>query len=256
VANPELIVYIQKHLKSHAEAAVREQLRADGIAPEEVDAAFSAIRKPKSPIRLKGRLAVCAVCAGLLLIAAATYFSLEKPREEESRPAEPPPDKTAPANDETGVFKGHYGYMLKLPSGYGAASGFGDPLKTQEIVHLYPTGTNPTHFIHEGLYGQLGILRLEAMPRRRPQGLVNIETLKAVALSRLKTERSTYTSRSAMVNGMPAFIVSTTQPFVQVKGYLVGQKVYYIVTAGSDNELFNGVLETLNETDPHDRPGI
>ncbi|HAH06048.1 MAG TPA: hypothetical protein DCM05_05880 [Elusimicrobia bacterium] len=258
MANPELVAYIRAHLQSHGEAAVREQLLADGIAPEEVDAAFAAIPKPKPPHRLKGKLAVYAVCVGVLLIAVAGYLSLEKPPEDAPGAEAPPPSPDAPAPrppDDAAVFKGHYGYMLKLPAGYQAAGAFSDALKTHEVVHLYPAGTNPTHFIHEGLYGQLGLVRLEASPRRRPEGLITVEVLKAIAAARMKTERAVYTSRSTLVNGMPAFIVSITQPFAQVKGYLVGQKVYYVVTAGSDNELFNGVLETLIETDPHDRPG-
>lgn len=261
MANPELIAYIRSHLQSHGEAAVRERLLADGIDPQEVDDAFAALPKPKASARPQGKLAVFAVCAGVLLVGVAAYLSLEKPKEEGAgTDASAPPSEGAsgtaktPALDE-GVFKGHYGYMLKLPAGYQAAGGFADALKVNERVHLYPAGTNPTHFIHEGLYGQLGILRLEASPRRRPEGLITVEVLKRIAAARLKTDRAVYTSRSTVVNGMPAFIVSITQPFTQVKAYLVGQKVYYVVTAGADSDLFNGVLETLIETDPHDRPG-
>ncbi|MBI5242849.1 MAG: hypothetical protein HY922_04080 [Elusimicrobia bacterium] len=255
--NPELVTYIRQHLKTFGEAAIREQLLADGIAQEEVDLAFAAIIKPRKGPYVKGKLAIFAVCAGVILIAVAVFIGLEKPPSPEeiaAQAAASRPPTSAPA-DDSGVFKGHYGYMLKLPTGYQAAGGFDDPMKTHEVAHLYPSGTSPTHFIHEGLYGQLGILRIEAAPRRRPQGMVGIETLKAIALSRLKLERATYTSRVIFVNGLPAFIVSTTQPFAQVKAYLVGQKVYYIVTAGEDNDLFNNILQTFVEAAPHDTPG-
>ena len=259
VANPELVRYIRQHMKAHGESAIREQLLAEGIAPEEVDSAFACLPKPRQPLRAKGKRAILALCAGTALIGVAAYVAMQKPHSpDETTPAQsnpPPPAAGASSADETGIFRGHYGYMFKLPAGYEAVGGFDDPAKTHEVVHVYPRGTNPTHFIHEGLYGQLGILRIEASPRRRPDGIIGIEALKNVALSRLKADRATYTTRSLFVNGLPAFIISVTQPFAQVKAYLVGQKVYYIITAGADNELFNGILETLVETTPHDSPG-
>jgi len=257
MANPELVQYIRQHLKIHGESAVRAQLLAEGIAPEEVDAAFASIPKPKPKLYVTGKPAVLALCAGAILIGIAAYVALVKPRSpDETSAPEGGPQKPGPAAaDDAGIFRGHYGYMFKLPPGYQAAGGFDDPLKSHEVVHIYPSGTNPTHFIHDGLYGQLGILRIEAAPRRRPDGSIGIETLKAVAFSRLKADRATYTSRTLFVNGLPALIVSVTQPFAQVKVYVVGQKVYYIVTAGADNELFNGILETLVEVAPHDSPG-
>jgi len=258
MANPELVQYIRQHLRAHGEAAVREQLLAEGIAPEEIDAAFACIPKPGRARRPKGKPAILALCAGAALIGVAVYVALQKPHApEEAPPAAGNPAAAAGTSsaEEAGIFRGYYGYMLKLPAGYEAAGGFDDPTKTHEVVHIFPKGTNPTHFIHEGLYGQLGILRIEASPRRRPDGLIGIDTLKAVALARLRVDRATYTTRSIFVNGLPAFIVSVTQPFAEVKAYIVGQKVYYIVAAGADNELFNGVLETFVETAPHDRPG-
>jgi hypothetical protein len=259
VANPELVQYIRQHLKAHGESAIREQLLDEGIAPEEVDAAFACLPKPKQPLRAKGKPAILALCAGAALIGVAVYVALQKPHSpDETSPAQgnsPPPAAGASSADETGIFRGHYGYMFKLPAAYEAVGGFDDPMMSHEVVHVYPRGTNPTHFIHDGLYGQLGILRIEASPRRRPDGIIGIEALKTVALSRLRADRSTYTTRAILVNGLPTFIISVTQPFAQVKAYLVGQKVYYIITAGADNELFNGILETLVETAPTDKPG-
>jgi hypothetical protein len=153
------------------------------------------------------------------------------------------------------LFTGHYGYMVKLPPNYQAVADFQDPQKTLEVAYLYPAGTDPTNFIHEGLYGQLGILRIEAAPRRTRGGIVGIDELKAIAKARLSAERAVYKERSAVYNTFPAYIVQSSQPFAYARAYLIGQKVCYTITTGEDAALLGKVLETFVEVSPRDEPG-
>lgn len=258
--DPELLSYIRTHLKTHGAEAVRKQLLADGVEAARVDSALAEVSaSPKKPGPPRRSLAVFALSGGVLLLAIAGYLSMQKapePRQASAPDSDRPrPDTGLAQEQEDNVFRGHYGYMLKLPAGYGASGGFSDPGKTLEVVHLFPIGTDPTHFIHEGLYGQLGIVRMEVYPRRRPEGSIGLPGLKALALSRLQTERATYTTKPLMINGMAGIQVSSTEPFVYVKAYLVGQKVVYTITGGSESELFTNLLSSLLEVSPHDNPG-
>jgi hypothetical protein len=261
MANPDLVAYIREHAGAHGEAAVREQLRADGISPEEVEAAFAQYRKPASVRKPKPKLAVFAILGGVALVAIGGYLSLEKPaktRNASEEEAQSPPNRPTPPSpnsEDARIFNGHYGYMIKMPPGYQATATFDDPGKTHEVVFIHPTATSPTNFQNEGLYGQLGIIRIEVGPRRRGSGSISMDSLKAVALAQMKSERASFTTRTTAANDIPAFIVVVVQPFSKAVAYLVGKKVYYVVTAGADNELFNQVLQTLAEVDPHDKPG-
>jgi hypothetical protein len=259
-SDPELLAYIRTHLKAHGVEELRKQLLADGVEASKVDAALAeAAAAPKIPALLRRRLAFFALAAGVLLLALAGYLSMQKGPGSDRSPS-PDPDRENPAQalpegEQDNVYRGHYGFMIKLPAGYGASAGFSDPRKTLEIVHLFPIGTDSTHFIHEGLYGQLGIVRIEVYPRSRPEGSIGLPGLKALALSRLRTERAIYTSRPLMINGMQGIQISATEPFTYAKAYLVGQKVVYTITGGSENELFNNLLSSLLEVSPHDDPG-
>ncbi|MFA6029968.1 MAG: hypothetical protein WC969_08955 [Elusimicrobiota bacterium] len=261
MANSELIRYIRENLAAHGEQSVREHLIDEGLSPEEIEAAFAEMRGPAPfPRRPRGKNAVYGIFLGVAMIAVAAYIALDRPANSpDPVPAEtaapPQPSAQVVQDGDAFIFNGHYGYMVKLPAGYQAEAGFLDPEKRHEVVHLYPTGTNPTNFIHEGLYGALGILRIEAVPRRTPGGVLGLDTLRAIAQQRLQLERAQFTVRAAVYNGLNASVFSVTQPFAQAKAYLVGQKVYYIVTTGADDERLNGLLETLVEVSPHDNPG-
>ena len=259
-SDPELLAYIRAHLKTHGAQALRKQLLADGVEASKIDAALAeADGAPKIPAIARRRLAFFAMGGGVLLLALAGYLSMEKSPSSERPPSPGPegqtPEQVLAEGEQDNVFRGHYGYMIKLPAGYGASAGFSDPRKTLEVVHLFPIGTDSTHFIHEGLYGQLGIVRIEVYPRSRPEGSIGIAGLKALALSRLRTERATYTSRPLMINGMQGIQIAATEPFTYAKAYLVGQKVVYTITGGSENELYNNLLSSLLEVSPHDDPG-
>jgi hypothetical protein len=251
MADPELVAYIAKHAKLHGDSVVRTQLIRDGLPPSEIDQAFaeaqsSTMRKQKN----KRKLALFAVAIGGLLLAMAAMLSRE--------PETPAPEEAAPAeavSSEPSTFHGHYGYMLRLPAGYKASGEFVDAEKRVERVYIYPAGTDSTHFLHEGLYGHLGILRLEVAPRRVPQGFIGIDTLRSFWKRSLTSQKAIFQMRDMIVHGMPGFVITEEKPFQRVKAHMVGEKVRFMLVGGSEDGLFTEVLSSLAEVSPHDRPG-
>lgn len=262
MVDPELVNYLNTHLKEFGEEALHKQLARDGIPEKDIREAFAQIHghtpAPQPPAPPKKKPALLALSFGVVLIALAGVLSLEKPaKEKKTENAAPAPASEGDINEdrEGSVFRGHYGYMLKLPAQYSSHSLFLDPQKTHERVYLYPKGTDSQHFIHEGLYGAMGILRLDVTRRRVPQGFIGIDTLKKWVTGRLDEAKASYTLRDMMAQGMPAFIVQTEKPFKSVKAYVVGQKVRYEITGGDENAVFTSILSSLYEATPHDRPG-
>lgn len=251
MADAELVSYIKNNLRNYGAETLRGQLIKDGVAPEEIDAALveatAAVGRP-------GGLARYAVLGGAVLLVLAILLSVRKPGDAPAPAKDPRAGETEDAHASQ-VFRGHYGYIMKLPPGYEAFGAFRDPNKTEEVVYVFPKGTDPIHFIHEGLYGSLGILRLEVTRRRVPQGQVAIDQLKLWITGKLDQEKSTYSVRDLQVNGMEGFLVNAEKPFKYAKAYMVGEKVRYTLTGGEETGFFSDILSSLIEADPHDRPG-
>jgi len=270
--DPELVDYIRKNIAQFGADALLDQLKKDGVPPEEIKAALecavnekpapSAADKPlpPKPRPKQSKIALFAVLAGAVLVVSAGLLSLDKPKPPKSdgEPAAASPSMNLPGSlgaDDGDIFRGHYGYMLKLPPEYETYEQFLDPQKTQERVYIFPKGTSHQHFINEGLFGPMGILRLDVVRRRIPQGFIGIDTLKLWITTKLETEKATYTMRETMVQSMPVFIVNIEKPFKSAKAYVVGQKVRYELTGGEENTVFTSTLSSLYEASPHDRPG-
>ncbi|MBI5596733.1 MAG: hypothetical protein HY928_11640 [Elusimicrobia bacterium] len=265
MADPRIVSYIRENVASFGRETLRKHLLEQGVSESDLREAMEeaapvmpplvAIPAPPPPgalpptVPLKRRKAsragivVGALCGGLGLMALS--FLMGRP-EKAQKPADP-----APAPTEPSVFRGSYEFILKLPAGYRASGSFRDAEKTMEVVYVHPSGTDPQHFINDGLYEHLGILRLEVIPRRVPQGFVGMDTLKEWVTHQLDTEKATYAPRTTVVNGMPAFIVTVEKPFQYRKAYIVGDKVRYTLIGGHQNPVFDEVLSTLAETGGH-----
>lgn len=267
MADPKLVAYLRKTVPQYGAEAVREKLIEEGVAEPEIDEALAVAIKPKA----KRRPLLIALGTGVFTLGAILFFfSQEKP---------PAQSGTAPGarplvGDETatetgtgssasgdaqpampkGPFMGHYGYMLQLPPGYATQTGFKDLGNRTEVVFLFPEKTDPTNFVNEGLYGQLGILRLEASPLRIAQGTIGIESLRAGITQTLNARGDTYEIKDTKVGDLPGFVVTITSPFPLVQAFVVGTKVMYVVTAGVDDPVFRNTLQSLTEVSPHDTP--
>jgi len=257
MADKELVKYVRENVGQYGLSAIKAQLLRDGVDPEAVDDAISEVSG--ADLNPRSNVTTYALLGGVVLLIVAVFFAIQSPtspgQSKDGDPPERPPEDETVVGTRDSAFHGHYGYILKLPAGYVANPGFQDAGKSVEVVHLFPKGTSPTHLSHEGLYGDLGILRLEVSPRRVPQGFIGIDLIKAWAAQKLVQEKATFTSRQLLVNGMPAFITMVEKPFKSATAYVIGQKVRYTLVGGEENELFNNVLSSLVEVSPHDRPG-
>jgi len=265
MVDPELVAYIQKHTDEHGPKAVRDQLIADGMAPDVVDAHFKEAAKHTRTLVKKGgggsgkRKAMLAVIGGGLMLLSGLMLSKQGEEAEATKKkkravpevsSSDPIFDAAVGDDGGSVVQGHFGFMLRLPDGYTSTTRFDDPEKTVETMHIYRKGTDPSHFINEGMYEHLGILRLEVSPRRVPQGFIGIEQLEGYVKNKLTTQKAEFKIRSLIVHQMPAFIVSVQKPFRYTKAYVVGERSVYKLVGGAENELFNEVLKSMAEVSP------
>lgn len=267
MADSTVVDYLRLHLGAHGPDTLRKHLRAQGVAEQEIEAAMAevlpvmpplvAVPSPPPPGALpptvplrrgkssRAAIVVGALCGGLGLMALSVFMGRERKPPDAAPPANTPATSPLAGGD---IFRGNAEFILKLPPGYQAGSSFKDAEKTLEVVYVYRQGTDPQHFIHEGLYGHLGILRLDVLPRRVPQGFIGMDTLKAWVTRQLDIDKATYESQTTVVNGMPAFIVTVTKPFQYRKAFVVGEKVRYTLVGGYDSAVFDEVLATLAET--------
>jgi len=250
LADPELVEFIQTHISRYGEKALRARLLDDGVSPAEIDEALSEAR----PAARSGRpIALFAVFGGAILLVVAGLLSMDGSKKEAGKEDGPGSVRSESADS---IFRGHFGYLLRLPPGYRAEKSFADALKLQERVIIFKKGTDRTHFYDEGMYGYMGIFKLDVVPRRVPQGMIGIDALRAFVTRKLEREKAAYTSRALIVHNMPAFIITQTMPDRKVQAYIVGQKVHYKLTGGeSEDLLFTSILSSLAEVSPHDRPG-
>ena len=137
---------------------------------------------------------------------------------------------------------------MRLPNGYEALADFKDSQKTVEVVHMSPKGTDPTNFLNEGLYGQLGIVRLEVRPHALAGQINGLETLTRRRESALQGGNEKYTTKTIKVPPLTGVQFFVESPFPRVEAYFLGEKNLYTFTAGQDDEIFREIVFSLRDT--------
>lgn len=273
MADPKLVAYLRKTVPQYGADPVREKLIEEGVSEAEIDEALAVAIKPpakrKTPLLIYGGFTLFAVGAAVML------FSMDKGKPAEKKPAmaampsldpdaptdtaapQPQPEAaTQPPQTEAlkGPFIGHYGYMLQAPPGYATMRQFKELGNRTEVVFLFPEKTDPTNFVNEGLYGPLGILRMEVSPLKIPQGTIGLDSLKGGITKTLNARGDTYTVSETKVGNLSGFIVNISAPFPLAQAFVVGTKVLYVLTGGVDDPVFRNTLLSLTEVSPHDKP--
>lgn len=182
---------------------------------------------------------------GLVSAALAAFTLASSHRSSRLQNARPAPGSGSRPSGKT--FLGRYGYMLHLPEGYAASSEFKDIRKATEVVHIFPEKTDASHFMNEGLYEHLGLLRLEVSPVRLPAGRSGLRDIQEGVLAAWAGHKVKYTLRETQVSGMPGFVVNITSPFPAVRAYILGNRLLYVLTGGAENAVFTGTLLSLHE---------
>lgn len=145
-------------------------------------------------------------------------------------------------------FLGHYGYVVHIPKKYVAVQEFKDKKKTVETVYFCKTGTDPTNFLDEGIYGPLGIVRLEARPNEFTQERGGLEALQRVLASASHQRGDNFVIKSLPIASLRGIQINYEAPFPRVEAYILGQNVLYYFMAGQEDEVFREIVLSLRDS--------
>lgn len=199
--------------------------------------------EPIKPSKPQGGAGRVFIIVGVSAVALAALFSLK------TKPAAPPAPQSRAQNaaGESG-FVGHYGYVVRLPAEYKAVQGFKDERKTLEVVHFCKMGTDPTNFLNEGLYGQLGIVRLEVQPSAYAGSLQGLDALTRLLAYRSQQRGEKYTLKNLQFSSLRGIQFTYDVPFPRVEAYILGDKVLYSFLAGQEDEAYRDILLSLRDS--------
>lgn len=253
-ARAEVVDYLKANLKKFPADSLRVQLAKEGVSDAEFDAALREAMKAPPPeltkvrARASGVLARVLMFAGLgAIVAAAALAIFQKPAAAPGADGQAGPSAAAaPAGGESG-FVGHSGYVIKLPPGYSAVQRFKDERKSVEVVHFCKADTDPTNFLDEGLFGQLGIVRLRVEPSPIPDDLHGLENLTALVQQRAAARGEKFALKNLQISTMRGVQLTYEAPFPRVESFLLGRSVLYSFTAGQDDDIYRSLLESLRD---------
>jgi hypothetical protein len=244
MARPDVVAYLRENLKKFPEDVLRRQLASDGVDEKEFKEALLEIKKPprtKIKAKASGALGRALMAAGLSSVIAAVLVAVfQKP------PTPKPTIESSAAGGQSG-FVGHYGYVVRLPEGYAAVQSFKDQAKTVEVVHFCRSGTDPTSFLDEGLFGQLGIVRLETRPLPVSDDLEGLEKLTNLITGRAQQRGEKFTVKTLQVSNLRGVQITYEAPFSRVEAFLLGHEALYAFMAGQDDETFRGIVQSLRD---------
>lgn len=245
---PEVVAYLKENLKKFPADELRGQLSREGVTDAEFDASLKEALKPvpehtKVKARASGMLARVLMLGGTVaILAAAALAVFQRP------PAAPATAGAAAAGVSESGFVGQAGYVIKLPPGYSAVQAFKDERRTIEVVHFCRSETDPTNFLDEGLFGQLGIVRLTVSPSPIPDDLHGLENLSNMVQGRAQQRGEKFTVKNLQISTLRGIQIIYEQPFPRVEAYILGRSTLYAFTAGQDDETYRGLLQSLRDS--------
>ncbi len=243
MVRPEIVAYLKDNLDKFPVEALRRRLESDGVTGAEFDEALKAALpgapRPAAKGRRLGRAALAGGFFALAAVAGLIFLSGRKT-------AAPPPALVPPGD---GGFVGRAGWVVHLPRGYAAVSQVKDPSRDWEVVHFCKAGTDPTNFLNEGLFGQLGIVRLEVQQSPLAGNLNGPDVMSQFVSARLQRRGDKFTIKNRQVSSLRGIQVAIEPPNVAVEVYLLGEKHVYFFTAGQDDEVLRDIVASLR--DPH-----
>ena len=237
---PEIVRYLKDNLKRFPIEQLRAQLAKEGVGDADFDEALrmALVATERKPVK-SGGAAKLFLGAGVALAVVGALLALREPAVEPLSSAKPP--------SAEGGFVGHHGYVVRLPPDYIAVQSFRDERRKAEIVHFCPKGTDPSNFLNEGLYGQLGIVKLEIQTSPLAGTLNGLDTLARIVGGRAKQNNEKYTLKNLQGSSMRGIQVSFDGPFPRVESYILGERHLYSFSAGQDDEIYRGILESLRD---------
>lgn len=245
--DPDLVAYLTTNLKNFPAEDLRKQLASEGVSEQDFDEALKlALRAPaplEKPVGTKKKGVVFLLTATGAVMGLGAFLLL--------RPPPQAPERAPQIHTEYGesAFIGRSGYVIRLPQDYSAVVTYKDAEKTHETVHFCRIGTDPTQFGNQGLFAQLGIVRLDVSPdpgAGTPRGL---EYLFRLVASEAERHREKFTQKDISVGPLRGFALQYDTPFPRLETYILGNKVRYTFLAGQDDEIYRDILNSLRETE-------
>lgn len=243
---PEVVAYLQENLPKYPVEELRRQLYAEGVSDIDFqDCLAAALRAPRTETKKKSasgtnpKLAQLFLVMGVLVILGVGLFAL-------SRKSEAPADPAATTSGESG-FVGPSQWVVRLPQGYVGLTGFKDAAKKHEVVHFCPKGTDPTNLLNEGLYGQLGVVRLEVFPSPFPDNPTGVSSMALRVQQRLTAQGEKFATKNIQVAALPGVQFTILSPFPRVEGYVLGKSSLYYFYAGQEDEIWRDIVLSLRD---------
>lgn len=245
---PEVVQYLRDNLSKHPVESLRRQLHEEGVSDIDFEHCLAdALRGPKTvPTSRKkktsSKAARLALIGGIVIVVGAGLFTLSQ---KSSTPSAPPAPTASPSG-ESG-FVGSDGWVVRLPKDYAGFSQFKDSSKTDEIVHFAKRGTDPTNFLDEGLYGQLGIVRLEVAPSQFPANMTGAANLANAVRRKTESHGEKYIMKTIQIGTLPGVQVNVQAPFPRVEAYILGQHELYFFYGGQEDDIWRDIVLSLRD---------
>lgn len=244
---PEVVAYLQENLPKYPVEELRRQLYAEGVSDIDFqDCLAAALRAPRTEAKKKpaaaqnNRAAKVFLAVGVLTILGVGLFAL-------SRKADSKADAAAASEGGESGFVGPSMWVVRLPQGYVGLTSFKDPRRTHEVVHFCPKGTDPTNLLNEGLYGQLGVVRLEVFPSPFPDNPTGVSTMALRVQNRLTAQGEKFAIKNIQVGSLPGIQVNVLAPFPRVEGYVLGKNSLYYFYAGQEDSVWRDIVLSLRD---------
>lgn len=246
---PEVVNYLRENLPKFSVEALRRQLAEEGVSDIDFEHCLAeALRGPKTvPASKKpkpaGKAAKLMLVAGLALIVGVGLYALsQKP----SAPPAPDASTSAPSSGESG-YVGSRGWVVRLPKDYVGVSQFKDESKTVEIVHFCKRGTDPTNFLNDGLFGQMGIVRLTIAPSDFPANPTGAANLANAVSRRIASRGEKYVMKNIQIGTLVGVQVNVQSPFPRIEAYVLGRNDLYFFYAGQEDEIWRDIVLSLRD---------
>ena len=246
---PDVVEYLKDHLKTYPVEILRKQLGDEGVSDADfTDSLAAALRAPttvskKTASKPKASLAAIAfLCVGVAIILSIGMYALSQ---------KPKLGSTAEGNTENpsgeSAFIGHAGWVVRLPKDYVGVSDFSDSSKQHQIVYFCKKGTDPTNFLNEGLFGQLGIVKLEVLPTQFPNNPTGLANLSRMAAGKYKNAGEKFSMKNMQVATLPGVSVTVLAPFPRAEAFVLGQDQMYFFSAGQEDDVWRDIVLSLRD---------
>ena len=244
---PEVVQYLRDNLPKHPVEALRRQLHEEGVSEIDFEHSLAdALREPKSAstskkIMLSRKTAQFALLGVLVLLVGAGLFALSQ------KSSTTQLDPLATKGSGESAFVGSHGWVVRLPKNYVSFSSFKDSAKTDEIIHFAKRGTDPTNFLDEGLYGEMGIVRLEVAPSQFPPNLTGAASLANAVRNKISVHGEKYVIKTIQIGTLPGVQVNVQAPFPRVEAYILGQNDLYFFYGGQEDDIWRDIILSLRD---------